>query len=162
MQGIEVVGAGFPRVSGRGAGPIPAPQVGAEPLRAFAVSYAVEGAWDVERIKEDLFDTLGEITPLENGFVCTPDELHPGTPEIALDPRARTVRFGLFGPYEEKDVAGPMLQAAAEFSQRYELDLNPLIYERWEFQSEHEGYNLVERRPLGTVLRGPAGRTAHA
>ncbi len=151
---------GAPPQAGRH--PAPAPTAAGEPLRGFAVSYTVGGPWNVDRIREDLFDSIGPITPRETGFSCTPDEFHPGAPEITVDAVGRTVRFGLFGPYQERDVASPILQAANEFSHRYDVDLEPFAYERWKLRPDRRGYALVERLPLGTVIHQDGARIAHA
>lgn len=146
------------------AGPHPAPAhpAAGDPLRGFAVSYTVGGPWNVDRIREDLFDSIGPITPRDTGFSCTPDEFHPGSPEITVDAVGRTVGFGLFGSYRERDVAGPILQAANEFARRYEVDLEPFAYERWELRPDRRGYALVERLPLGSVIHQDGARIAHA
>lgn len=130
--------------------------------RAFAVAYTVEGPWDVERIKEDLFDVVGAITPLATGFTCTPDEFHTAVPQIMVDAVARTVRFVLLGPYREDQAAGPILRAAHDFATRYGVDLEPLSFERWQLQPGRQGYTLLESLPLGAHIHRDGAPVGHA
>lgn len=130
--------------------------------RGFGVSYVVAGAWDVTAIMEYLFDNMGPVNPVAGGFVCQPDEYHAEYPFITVNQGARTIRFSLFGQYQERE-AGPIInQVVSEFGNRFQLDLYPLVLERWEYRDEAKGFALVERRPLGTLLRERVRRQAHA
>lgn len=134
---------------------------GAHP-RGFGVSYAVNGEWDVSSIMEYLFDNVGPVNPVGGGFVCQPDEYHPDFPTITVNESTRTVRFGLFGNYVEREAGAIINQVVSEFGSRFQLDLHPLAFERWEYRDETNGFALVERRPLGTLLRERIRRQARA
>jgi len=142
------------------------PERDAAPARqnpsGFGVSYVVAGAWDVSEIMEYLFDNMGPVKPVTGGFVCQPDEYHGDFPYITVNQDARTIRFGLFGQYQEREAASIINQVVSEFGSRFQLDLYPLVLERWEYQEESKGFALVERRPLGSLLREPMSREAHA
>jgi hypothetical protein len=133
-----------------------------ETPRGYGVSYVVAGAWDVSAIMEYLFDNVGPVNPVTGGFVCQPDENHVDFPFITVNQGARTIRFGLFGQYQEREAASIINQLVSEFGNRFQLDLYPLILERWEYRDEAKGFALVERRPLGTLLREGTKRQAHA
>jgi len=133
-----------------------------EKPRGFGVSYAVVGAWDVSAMMEFLFDNVGPVNSVAGGFVCQPDEHHVDFPFITVNQSARTIRFGLFGQYQERDAASIINQVVSEFGNRFQLDLYPQILERWEYKDESKGFALVERRPLGTFLRERVKRQAHA
>jgi hypothetical protein len=136
-----------------------------EPLETpsgYGVSYAVVGAWDVSSIMEYLFDNLGPVEPVAGGFVCRPDELHADFPFITVSEGSRTIRFSLFGQYQERDAASIINQVVSEFGNRFQLDLHPMLLDRWEYRDETKGFALVERRPLGTLLREGAKRQARA
>ncbi len=130
--------------------------------RGFGVSYAVAGHWDVSSIMEYLFDNIGCVNPVMGGFVCQPDENHADFPTITVNERTRTVRFGLFGNYPEREAGAIINQVVSEFGSKFQLDLHPLLLERWEYRDETKGYSLVERRPLGTLLRERNPRKAQA
>ncbi|MFI5338434.1 MAG: hypothetical protein ACHQ7N_01175 [Candidatus Methylomirabilales bacterium] len=133
-----------------------------EKPRGFGVSYVVIGAWDVSAMMEFLFDNVGPVNPAAGGFVCQPDEHHVDFPFITVNQGARTIRFGLFGQYQEREAASIINQVVSEFGNRFQLDLYPQILERWEYRDESKGFALVERRPLGTFLRERVKRQAHA
>ena len=128
----------------------------------FNVSYVVVGMWDVSAIMEYLFDTVGSVNPVADGFVCQPDEYHAEYPFITVNIGARTIQFGLFGQYQEREAASIINQVVCEFGNRFQIDLYPLVLERWEFQEETNGFALVERRQLGALLRKQVTREAHA
>jgi DNA-directed RNA polymerase subunit RPC12/RpoP len=130
--------------------------------RGFGVSYTVAGEWDTSSIMEYLFDNIGSVNSVVGGFVCQPDEYHADFPTITVNERTRTVRFGLFGHYPERDAGAIINQVVSEFGSKFQLDLHPLLLERWEYRDEAKGYTLVERRPLGTLLRERPGRKARA
>jgi hypothetical protein len=130
--------------------------------RGFGVSYVVVGAWDVAAIMEYLFDTMGPVNPVAGGFVCQPDEHHADYPFITVNQGSRTIRFSLFGQYQEPEAASIINQVVSEFGTRFHLTLYPLVLERWEYRDEAKGFALVERRPLGTLLREEVKRQAHA
>ncbi|MGD0263488.1 MAG: hypothetical protein ABSD47_00875 [Candidatus Methylomirabilota bacterium] len=130
--------------------------------RGFGVSYVVMGVWDVTAIMEYLFDNMGPVNPVAGGFVCQPDEYHADYPFITVNQGARTIRFSLFGQYQEREAAPIINQVVSEFGNRFQLNLYPLALERWEYRDEAKGFALVERRPLGTLLRERAKRQAHA
>jgi hypothetical protein len=130
--------------------------------RGFGVSYAVNGGWDVSSIMEYLFDNVGPVNPVADGFVCQPDEYHTDFPTITVNEEARTVRFGLFGNYLEREAGAIINQVVSEFGSKFQLDLHPLVFERWEYRDETKGFALVERRPLGTLLRERIKRQARA
>ena len=130
--------------------------------RGIGVSYVVAGHWDASSIMEYLFDNVGSVNPVVGGFVCQPDEDHADFPTITVNERTRTVRFGLFGSYPEREAGAIINQVVSEFGSRFQLDLHPLLLERWEYRDEAKGYTLVERRPLGTLLRDRATRKAQA
>ena len=130
--------------------------------RGFGVSYTVAGPWDVSSIMEYLFDNVGAVNPVVGGFVCQPDEFHADFPTITVNERTRTVRFGLFGTYPEREAGAIINQVVSEFGSKFQLDLHPLLLERWEYRDDTEGYTLVERRPLGTLLRERNPRKAQA
>jgi hypothetical protein len=140
-------------------------QEGSSPARGnslgFNISYVVVGAWDVSAIMEYLFDNVGPVNPVADGFVCQPDEYHADFPFITVNCGARTIRFGLFGQYQERDAASIINQVVCEFGNRFQVDLYPLILERWEFQEETKGFALVERRQLGALSRKRVTREAH-
>jgi hypothetical protein len=119
----------------------------------FDVLYAVEGRWDVSLIMEFLFDNVGTVNPVKDGFVCNPDESHADFPTITVNEHARTVRFGLFGKYVEREAGAIINQVVSEFGTKFQVDLRPLVLERWEYREDSKGFALVERRPLGTLLR---------
>jgi len=83
--------------------------------RGFGVSYAVAGHWDVSTIMEYLFDNIGTVNPVVGGFVCQPDEYHADFPTITVNERTRTVRFGLFGNYPEREAGAIINQVVSEF-----------------------------------------------
>lgn len=128
----------------------------------FGVSYAVVGQWNVPSIMEHLFDNVGPVNAVAGGFVCQPDEYHADFPSITVNQGARTIRFGLFGQYQEREAAAIINQVVSEFGSKFYLDLHPLVLERWEYRSEAKGFVLVERRPLGTLLREGVRRQARA
>lgn len=130
--------------------------------RGYGVSYAVVGQWDVSAIMEYLFDHVGPINHVAGGFVCQPDESHADFPIITVNERARRVRFGLFGRYQELQAATIINQVVREFGTTFQLDLHPLLLERWEYREETKGYTLVERRRLGYLLKERATRQARA
>jgi hypothetical protein len=130
--------------------------------RGFGVTYVVVGAWDVSAVMEYLFDNVGPVNPVAGGFVCQPDEYHADFPFITVNQGARTIRFGLFGQYQEREAAAIINQVVSEFGSRFQLDLHPLVLERWEYREEAKGFTLVERRPLGTLLRDRVKRQARA
>ena len=130
--------------------------------RGVGVSYSVAGQWDVSTIMEYLFDNVGTVNPVVGGFVCQPDENHADFPTITVNERMRTVRFGLFGNYLERDAGAIINQVVSEFGSRFQIDLHPLLLERWEYRDEAKGLTLVERRPLGTLLRDRTTRKAQA
>lgn len=132
------------------------------PPRGFGVCYAVDGEWDVSAIMEYLFDNVGPVNPVADGFVCQPDEYHTEFPTITVNEQARTVRFGLFGHYSEREAGAIINQVVSEFGSKFQLDLHPLVFERWEYRDETKGFALVERRPLGTLLRERIKRQARA
>ncbi len=111
---------------------------------------------------EYLFDNMGPVNPVAGGFVCQPDEYHVDFPFITVNQATRTIRFSLFGQYQEREAASIINQVVSEFGNRFQLDLYPLVLERWEYQDEAKGFTLVERRPLGALLRERAKRQAHA
>lgn len=127
--------------------------------RGFGIYYQVEGAWNVPAIMEGLFDTLGAINQVDDGFVCVPDELHENYPLITVNEMARTIRLGVFGKFLEREAASIINQAVEDLVERFRLDLRPVLLERWEYVEAQGGYNLVERRPLGKV-RTPAAAIA--
>jgi hypothetical protein len=128
----------------------------------FGVLYAVEGRWDISRIMEYLFDNVGTVNNVKGGFVCHPDEYHPDFPIITVNEQARTVRFGLFGNYVEREAGAIINQVVSEFGSRFQVDLRPLSLERWEYREDSKGFALVERRPLGTLLRDRTTRQANS
>jgi len=121
--------------------------------RGYGVSYAVEGQWNISSIMEYLFDNVGPVSPVCGGFVCQPDEYHTDLPIITVNEQARTVRFGMFGNYLERDAGAIINQVVWEFSTKFQIDLHPIVLERWEYREDAKGLALVERRPLGTLLR---------
>ena len=128
----------------------------------FGVSYMVVGTWNLSKIMEYLFDNVGPVRPVVDGFVCQPDEYHENFPFISVNQGARTIRFGLFGRYQEREAASVINQVVSEFGNKFQVDLYPLLLERWEYQDETKGFTLVEQRELGTLLREHVGREAHA
>jgi hypothetical protein len=138
---------------------IPAPS---EQRRGLGVSYAVEGEWDVSAIVEYLFDNIGAVDYLRGGFVCHPDEETVDFPSITVDEPTRTVRFGLFGDYQEQEAGSIINQAVSEFGARFQVEMRPVLLERWEFREGETGFALVESRPLGTLLKDRATRPANA
>jgi hypothetical protein len=102
------------------------------------------------------------VNPVRGGFVCHPDEYHTDFPTITLNEDDRTVRFGLFGNYLEREAGAIINQVVSEFGNKFQLDLHPLVLERWEYRDEAKGFTLVERRPLGTLLRERVKRHARA
>ncbi len=128
----------------------------------FAVSYGVEGEWNLPSIMEHLFDNVGPVNSVGGGFVCQPDEHHTDFPTITVNEHARTVRFALFGEYTEREAGGIINQVVSEFGTRFQLDLHPLMLERWEYREAAKGLVLVEQRPLGTLLRNRIKRQARA
>jgi DNA-directed RNA polymerase subunit RPC12/RpoP len=137
------------------------PSPGGNPC-GYGVSYAVVGAWEVPSIMEYLFDNLGPVEQVAGGFVCRPDEQHADFPFITVSEASRTIRFSLFGQYQERDAASIINQVVSEFGNRFQLDLHPLLLDRWEYRDETKGFALVERRPLGTLLREGVKRQARA
>ena len=127
----------------------------------LGVSYAIEGEWDVPAIVEYLFDNIGTVDYVRGGFVCHPDEETEDFPIISLDEPSRTVRFGLFGDYQEQEAGSIINQTVSEFGSRFQVEMRPLLLERWEFRDGGTGFTLVERRPLGTLFRERA-RAAHS
>lgn len=134
----------------------------AAPPRGFGVTYAAVGPWDASAMMEYLFDTLGPVDRVAGGFICQPDEYHQGIPRIGVDEQTRTIRFDLFGHYQEAEAAAIINQAASEFGSTFHLTLQPLLLERWEHREQTRGFALVERRPLGTLLRERVKRQARA
>ena len=128
----------------------------------FGVTYVVVSAWNVSAIMEYLFDNIGSVNPVADGFVCQPDEYHLDLPFITVNQGARTIRFDLFGQYQEREAASIINQVVSEFGNRFQLDLHPLVLEKWEYQGETKGFALIERRELGTLLREQTSREAHA
>jgi hypothetical protein len=127
----------------------------------LGVSYAVEGEWDVPAIIEYLFDNIGAVDYVRGGFVCHPDDETEDFPTISLDEQSRTVRFGLFGDYQEQEAGSIINQAVSEFGSRFQVEMRPVLLERWEYRDGGTGFTLVERRPLGVLLR-ERGKTAHS
>jgi hypothetical protein len=139
-----------------------APNPAGEHPRGFRVTFTVDGQWDVSSIMEYFFDNVGSVSPMAGGFECRPDEDHTDFPTITVDERARTVSFGLFGKYAERQAGAIINQVVSEFGARFRLDLQPLVLERWELREGSQGFTLVERRPLGTLLRDRTKRQARA
>ncbi len=134
----------------------------AELPRGFRVSYVVDGQWDISSIMEYLFDNVGPVNPVTGGFECQPDEYHTDFPAITVNERARTVSFGLFGNYSERQAGAIINQVVSEFGAKFRLELHPMVLERWELRDEGKGLALVERRPLGTLLRDRIKRQVRA
>lgn len=130
--------------------------------RGFVVTYAVVGPWDASAMMEYLFDTVGPVNRVAGGFTCQPDEYHQDFPWITVNEQARTIRFGLFGHYQEPEAGAVINQAVSEFGSTFHLTLQPLVLERWEHREETRGFALVERRPLGRLLRERVKRQARA
>jgi hypothetical protein len=130
-------------------------------LCGFGVSYVVVGPWNVSAIMEYLFDNVGAVKPLTGGFVCQPDEYHLDFPFVTVNQGARTIRFGLFGHYQECEAASLINRVVSEFGNKFQLDLYPLVLERWEYQDEAKGFALVEQRQLGALLEQRLKRVAH-
>jgi predicted Zn finger-like uncharacterized protein len=128
----------------------------------LGVSYAVEGEWDVGAIMEYLFDNIGMVDYVRGGFVCHPDEETPDFPSISVDEQSRLVRFGLFGAYQEQEAGSIINQTVSEFGARFQVEMRPVLLERWEYRDGDSGFALVERRPLGTLLKDRATRQANA
>ncbi len=128
----------------------------------FALSFGVQGCWDPSTIMEYLFDNIGTVNPVHDGFVCHPDEQHADFPTISLNSRARTVRFALFGTYPEREAGGIIHQVVSEFGTKFQLDLYPIWLERWAYGEDREGLRLVERRPVGFLLRDGTRKSAQA
>lgn len=133
-----------------------------ERLSGFRVSYAVTGPWDVASIMEYLFDNVGAVNLITAGFECRPDEYHTDFPTITVNEHDRTVCFGLFGNYAERQAGAIINQVVSEFGARFRLEMAPLVMERWEARDEGKRFDLVERRPLGTLLRDRIRRQARA
>ena len=136
------------------------PPVSAAERRGLGVSYAIEGEWDVPAIMEYLFDNIGAVDYVRGGFVCHPDDETEDCPTIAVDEQARTVRFGLFGEYQEQEAGSIINQAVSEFGSRFQIEMRPVLLERWESRAGEAAFNLVERRLLGTLLRERAKRAS--
>jgi hypothetical protein len=130
--------------------------------RGLGVSYAVEGEWDTAAIMEYLFDNVGGIDYVRGGFVCHPDEETSDFPSIAVDEQTRMVRFGLFGDYQDQEAGSIINQAVSEFGSRFQVEMRPLLLERWECRDGEAGFALVESRALGTLLKDPVKRPANA
>ncbi len=101
---------------------------------------------------EYLFDNVGPIKQVTGGFVCQPDEYHLDFPFITVNQMARTVRFDLFGQYQEREAVSTIHQVVSEIGNRFQLDLYPLVLERWEYQNETQGFVLIEQRQFPTLL----------
>jgi len=128
----------------------------------LGVSYAIEGEWDVVAIVEYLFDNIGMVDYVRDGFVCHPDDETTDFPTISVDEPTRMVRFGLFGNYQEQEAGSIINQTVSEFGARFQVEMRPVLLERWEYRDGESGFALVERRPLGTLLRDRAIRQANA
>ena len=127
----------------------------------LGVSYAIEGEWDVPAILEYLFDNIGAVDYVRDGFVCHPDEETEDFPTISLNEQARTIRFGLFGDYQEQEAGSIINQTVSEFGSRFQVEMRPVLLERWEYRDGGTGFTLVERRALGTLFRERA-KAAHS
>ncbi len=128
----------------------------------LALSFSVQGCWDPSVIMEYLFDNIGAVHPVHDGFVCHPDDQHADFPTISLDSRARTVRFALFGNYSEREAGSIIHQVVSEFGTKFQLDLYPLWLERWSAREDRQGLRMVERRPVGFLLRESTRKSAQA
>ena len=128
----------------------------------FGVSYAIEGNWDAAVIMEYLFDNIGTVTAIQGGFVCHPDEEHTDFPTITVEEGTRTIRFGLFGDYLEREAGAIITQVVSEFGTKFQVNLRPVRFERWEYQEATRSFVQVEQRPLGTLLRERIKKQARA
>jgi predicted Zn finger-like uncharacterized protein len=128
----------------------------------LGVSYAVEGEWDLGAIMEYLFDNIGMVDYVRGGFVCHPDDETSDFPTISVDEQSRLVRFGLFGNYQEQEAGSIINQTVSEFGARFQIEMRPVLLERWEHRAGDTGFALVERRSLGTLLKDRATRQANA
>jgi hypothetical protein len=128
----------------------------------LGVSYAVEGEWDLGAIMEYLFDNIGMVDYVRGGFVCHPDEETSDFPTISVDEQTRLVRFGLFGNYQEQEAGSIINQTVSEFGARFQIEMRPVLLERWASRPGDTGFSLVERRSLGTLLKDRATRQANA
>ena len=131
-------------------------------VRAFRVSFGVEGRWNPCEIMECLFDRIGEVRTFDGGFACEPDEHLGLVPSIAVIERTRTVQFCLTGPLQEREAIAIINQAVSEFGGRFHLGLRPLTLERWEQRGDSAGLALAESRPLGMLLPPRNRAYAHA
>lgn len=130
--------------------------------RGLGVCYAVEGEWDVGAIMEYLFDNIGAVDYVRDGFVCHPDEETSDFPSITVDEQARMVRFGLFGDYQEQEAGSIINQTVSEFGARFQVEMRPVLLERWEYRDSETGFALVESRALGTLLKDRVKPPANA
>ncbi len=137
----------------------PAPS---EQRRGLGVSYEIDGEWDVAAIIEYLFDNIGAVDYVRGGFVCHPDDETTDFPTIAVDEQTRMVRFRLFGDYPEQEAGSIINQAVSEFGARFQIEMRPVLLERWESREGESGFSLVESRTLGTLLRDRVKRQANA
>ena len=128
----------------------------------LSITYAASGEWEVPRILEYLFDNVGVVDYLQEGFVCYPDDHQIDCPTIMVDESSRRIRFGLFGYYGVADATAIINGTVAEFDARFQLDLRPCALARWEYQETSGGFILVERRRMGVLKQVRLQRPAHA
>jgi len=124
------------------------------PLRAalgLRITYAVVGAWDASCLLEFLFDQIGTVDYLKDGFVCYPDDHHLACPTVMVDEGACQIRFGLFGGYDLTNATVLIHETAAELAGRFQLELRPLLLDWWEVQRGE--LTVIERRHLHSWRR---------
>jgi hypothetical protein len=145
----------------QGAPPLLPESAGRNPL-GLSVTYDIAGEWEAAPILEYLFDHVGAVDYLQKGFVCYPDDRQIDCPTIMVDERSRRIRFGLFGYYDLADATAIIHDAAADLAGRFQVDLQPAVLARWQYQERLGGFTLVEHRRLDAWSREPSRRPAHA
>ncbi|MEK7162317.1 MAG: hypothetical protein AAB730_00480 [Patescibacteria group bacterium] len=104
--------------------------------------YRLQPVWDGEHHKDwesffdcvlhTLFDGHGEIDWVEDGFCCTPDAAHAGSPVVTVNKVEKIICFALSG-FPEKE-AGEIIQSAVEsFGETFATDLGGITVECWDY-----------------------------
>ena len=118
-------------------------------IRAFGIVYEIKSNFDDESyglLIECLFDNVGKMTYISDGFTCVPGEEKENCPIITFNKIQKTIRFGLTGTFLEREAVKIIDQFANKIAEARKLDLNQILIEIWE--NKEKGFELVEQRPL--------------
>jgi hypothetical protein len=81
-------------------------------------------------VRETLFDEVGEVEDIENGFCCVPKGVSE-VPIMIVDCVDKTVCFQLVGFHNEREMSAIINNTIENFSKQFETTIIPTKYERW-------------------------------